>query len=427
MKERLQTAGYNAGIYTLYLGANAQALFKPKMKQFVQGRKNQWEKIEKQLKPNEKRIWIHCASLGEFEQGRSLIDELKQRYPNHKLVLTFFSPSGYEIRKNYKNADYVFYLPIDTPTNAKRFVTLVKPIVCLFVKYEFWYNYFYTLHKYKIPIIVVSAIFKSKYVFFQWYGQLFRRLLTYTERIFVQDELSKKLLKKIKVENVTVAPDTRFDRVISNAKNYNNINLIHSFKGKATLVVVGSSWAKDEALIAKLIQNNEKTKPDEFRYVIAPHEINEAHLKNIEHNLQKLNCIRYTDAALMQANRVNEKYKVLILNTMGMLSTVYAYANYTYIGGGFGAGIHNVLEAAVFGMPIFFGPNYKQFKEAVDLVKLKGAFCVKNENDLLKYIALLEKDKKMYQNISQTCTNYVHQNEGGTQIIMDYLTQVLKR
>lgn len=345
------------------------------------------EKIDK----NARYIWFHAASLGEFEQGRPLMEKIKADHPEYKILLTFFSPSGYEVRKNYEGADVICYLPFDTPFKVRKFLHLANPAMAIFIKYEFWGNYLKELDKKGIPVYSVSAIFRREQLFFKWYGKIYRKFLTYFDHLFVQDEHSRKLLTRVKITNVTVAGDTRFDRVWD---VYNKRREIASFeqfaeqakKNGQRILIAGSSWPQDEEIFIRYFNEN----PD-IRLIIAPHEIHREHLMHIE-SLLKRSSIRMSDAF----NRDCFDRECILIDSFGLLSSVYRYGDIAYIGGGFGSGIHNTLEAAVYGIPVLFGPKYQKFKEAVDLIAEGGGFSVadKNEfesrmNDLLTYQDLL--------------------------------------
>ena len=395
------------------LAIRIASIFNPKAKLWVKGRSEQKQKIRSLRKNDEKRIWFHCASLGEFEQGRPVIEAVRKDYPNHKIVLTFFSPSGYEVKKDDPIADYVFYLPLDSPANAKSFIRSVNPTLVFFVKYEFWYFYGKELQKCKIPYFCISAIFRSKQIFFQpFIGEFFRKILLRFTHIFVQDQESLSLLYKLRVARVTVSGDTRFDRVYQNSLSGIDLPLIKSFVEDKKTIVFGSTWAKDESVFVNFIND----KKNDFKFIIAQHEISKEGILNLRKQIVK-STVTYSD--LSPANNFNAD--VLIIDSIGILSRIYAYANYAYIGGGFGAGIHNILEAAVYGLPIFIGPNFSKFKEAVDLVKSNSAFVINQTSDLQLAITRIEADLEEYKRIAATNKKYVESRKGSTQVVIGYL------
>ena len=403
---------YYIAIQLYKLSIKAVSPFNRKAHMWLYGRRalvSKWSKLKNIQEP---RIWIHCASLGEFEQGKPLMIALKEAYPGHKIVLTFFSPSGYEVRKNTPVADYVFYMPLDGPSASRRFVKAINPKMVFFVKYEFWYFYGRYLAKKKIPFFCVSAIFRPDQVFFKWYGGFFKQMLHRFNHLFVQDQDSLKLLYKNAIAKVTVAGDTRFDAVYKIANENKGISIIEEFKSDKKLVVVGSSWEADMLLINDWIRHAASN----FKFIIAPHEVNSNTISKIE-NQWKDQVVKFSEFA---ETKKSEK-RILIIDSVGFLSQVYKYADYTYVGGGFGVGIHNILEAAVYGMPIFIGPNYHKFKEAVELVKLKGVFSVSDSNELINQFDKLNADPIIYQEVGAINKNFVNDRKGATKIIVDYL------
>jgi 3-deoxy-D-manno-octulosonic-acid transferase len=406
---------YNLGIRAYLLGIKAASLYNPKAAKWLQGRKQQKETInEASLSRIQNGIWIHCASLGEFEQGRPLIEALKKKYPEIPVILTFFSPSGFEIRKNYSLADRIFYLPIDLPGKARQFVNAIKPRLAVFVKYEYWINHIEALKQQKVPLILVSGIFRKNQIFFRWYGKLFLKTLAQFDRLFVQNNESADLLKRYQVKNVEIAPDTRFDRVYAIAGNEKQIPEVASFCGNNPVLIAGSTWPADESLLAHHI-NQDKS---DWKYIITPHEIDNAHVREIKNRL-KVPVTTYT-----QYNSGAE-YKVMILDTMGMLSAVYRYGSLAYVGGGFTKGIHNILEAAVYGLPVLFGPNYRKFNEAVELVHAGGGIVISNQENLNERLNTLKSDGKERENTGQKAMDYVHSHLGGTKQIMEYIGRYL--
>ena len=381
--------------------------FNRKAKQWCDGRKGMMERLRKAVGDERNIVWIHVASLGDFEQGRPLVDYVKANYPDYKILLTFFSPSGYEVRKNYPNADYVFYIPVDRGRDVARFLDVVQPKVAIFVKYEFWLNMLTELGRRNIRTFIVSSIFRRNSIFFNRpFGGIWRKALGVFEQIFVQDEASKELLAEIGVENVVVAGDTRFDRVLTIAEKAERVEVVERFKGDKRLFVAGSTWAPDEEILLPLIKAN----PD-VKFVVAPHEMDE---HRIEHILHETKAVRYTecdgvDLADMQ---------VLILDTMGLLSRAYGSAEWAYVGGGFGAGIHNTLEAAVYGLPVAFGAKYHKFKEARDLIALGVGCSVKNERELQSWFDELKSDDDYLARLSVVAKLYVEQHRGTTERIV---------
>ena len=356
-----------------------------------------------------RKVWIHAASLGEFEQGRPIIERIRRDMPDAVIIVTFFSPSGYEIRKNYPLADHIFYLPSDTPANVRRFIDAVHPDVAIFIKYEFWLNYLNELHRRKIPTYLVSAIFRPAQVHFRLWGGMWLRALECYNTIFVQDEASKHLLEGVGFTHAVVAGDTRFDRVAEIARNAKRIPIIEYFAMGTPLFVAGSTWGKDEELLIQLINTN----PD-IRFVIAPHEMDESRMRRLEREIEG-GAVRYT-----RANESNDfsNVQVLILDTIGLLSSAYSYARWAYIGGGFGVGIHNTLEAATFGLPIAFGPNYHKFREACDMIELGAATSVTSAAELIAWIEPIKADGEALQKASSSARSYTKEHCGATDTIM---------
>jgi 3-deoxy-D-manno-octulosonic-acid transferase len=414
---------YNLGIYLYYFAIHCADIFSEKARLWVDGRRNLFAKMSKDFSKetahSKKRIWVHCASLGEFEQGRPLIEAIKKEHENVLIILSFFSPSGYEIRKNYGKADYIYYLPLDTKYNAKKFLYIVQPDMAIFVKYEFWYHYFTQLKQKNVPTFVVSAIFRPSQIFFKSYGKLFRKILAQTTHIFVQHKKSQELLQKINVLQTSVAPDTRFDRVFRHSENVQDLEAIKRFKGKRKMIVMGSSWPKDEKLIVELI--HQAVFLENFCFVFAPHEIKSSQMYELEKALH-YDTVRYS--ALESSGSWDKK--ALIIDNIGMLSSIYQYADYAYVGGGFGVGIHNVLEAGVFGMPIFFGPNYHAFQEAKDLLDLGVAVSICNATDLSKALLDFEENEDMYVEKCKAARRYVKKHLGGTVLILEEIEKYLE-
>ena len=384
------------------------SLWNPKAKLWTTGRKNVFERMARAISPSDRIVWIHVASLGEFEQGRPLMEQIRKQYPEFKILLTFFSPSGYEVRKDYKGADYIFYMPIDTPRNVGRFLDIAHPEIAVFVKYEFWLNYLRQLKARGTRTYVISSIFRRNSIFFRSYGFLWRQALDAFDRIFVQNEESRELLHGIGFDNVIVAGDTRFDRVAAIAEAVKRIDAIETFKGDAPLFIAGSTWRPDEEILMELIADNPRIK-----FVIAPHEMDEVRI-NLIMTQTCGRAVRYTHCDAQSLARS----QVLILDTVGILASVYRYASWAYIGGGFGVGIHNTLEAATFALPIAFGPNYAKFKEARDMVALGAATKVESAEELKRWFAPLRDDSVLRAKVSSTAKDYTVKNQGATSLIM---------
>lgn len=399
---------YNIGIAAYESAIKIASAWYPKAKLWIEGRKGLLDRLRAAIMPGERIIWIHIASLGEFEQGRTIIEKIRSERPEFKILVTFFSPSGYEIRKNYKGADYIFYLPSDHPSNARKFMDIVNPEIAIFVKYEFWLNMLGELRRRNIRTYIVSAIFRRNSVFFRPYGGIWRDALETFDTIFVQNQESKTLLAELGYDNVVVAGDTRFDRVAQIADNTVKIELVELFRDGKRLFVAGSTWGPDEEILQRLVNDN----PD-IKFVIAPHEMDDRRIGKIIEET-KGGAVRYTCAS---ADTVSEK-QVLILDTMGMLSSVYGYATWAYIGGGFGAGIHNTLEAATFGLPISFGPNYAKFKEARDLITLGAAESVSSYEELRDWFNPLRNDEKALAKASRASKEYTSKHQGATNLFV---------
>lgn len=405
---------YNLGL-TLYVWAiRLVAPRHPKARLWIEGRRDLFRRIREAVAPGERIVWMHVASLGEFEQGRPIIEELRRKHPEYKILLTFFSPSGYEIRKNYAGADHIFYLPIDTPRNARRFLDAVHPEIAIFVKYEFWLNLLSELRRRHVRTFIVSAIFRRNSVFFRPYGGMWRQALESFDVLFVQNEESKKLLATLGFDNVLVAGDTRFDRVAEIARAAKRIDLIDRFKGDARLFVAGSTWGPDEELLIRLANDN-----PEIKFVIAPHEMDEGRIARLIAETRG-GALRYTQCTPHTAFGPKQ---VMILDTVGLLASVYGYATWSYVGGGFGVGIHNTLEAATFGLPVAFGPNYGKFKEARDLVTLGAARSVGNYEELNAWFVPLRDNEEFLQRTSRIAKDYTTRHQGATGIIVRTIFQ----
>ena len=398
-------------IITLYAWAIRVASWRnPKARLWIEGRRNLLQRMAETIPADERIVWVHVASLGEFEQGRPLMEEIRRRHPDYKILLTFFSPSGYEIRKNYAGADYIFYLPIDTRRNVRRFLDIVRPEVVIFVKYEFWLNMLLELGRREIRTFVVSAIFRPNSIFFRPWGGLWRRALKSFEAIFVQNNASKLLLGKLGHTNVQVAGDTRFDRVAEIAANAKRVELIERFKGDKPLFVAGSTWGPDEEHLLPIVNENPTLK-----FVIAPHEMDEGRINHLI-EATRGGAVRYTEC-----NETTDfsTTQLLILDTVGLLSSVYGSATWSYIGGGFGVGIHNTLEAATFGLPIAFGPNYHKFKEACELIEVGAARSFTTTDELRAWFAPLRDDAEVLKRAGEAARSYTQKNQGATKLILD--------
>ncbi|MBC7914295.1 MAG: 3-deoxy-D-manno-octulosonic acid transferase [Pyrinomonadaceae bacterium] len=409
---------YNFCIQLYHLLIITYQLFNTKAKQWIDGRKHIFKKISHEVNPGSNSIWFHFASLGEFEQGRPVLEHLRMLFPEEKIIVTFFSPSGYELRKNYKLANHIFYLPLDTNKNAEKFVKLINPKIAIFTKYEYWYHYFYQLNSKKVPIIVISSIFRERQAYFKWYGNFNRKILRFVNHFFVQDANSKELLESINISDVTVSGDTRFDRVKENTQNPTRFMEIETFCKDAKVFIAGSTWPQDEKYLATLI----KQLPD-WKFVIAPHEINEDKIASLIKTLSGISIQRYSAPEAKGPALINP-VKVLIIDNMGILSSLYQYGQIAYIGGGFGVGIHNTLEAAAFGIPVIFGPNYIRFREAVALVKMGAAFTINNSSDLHTVMKQLEKQESRTK-AGLAGKNYVESETGATEKIIEYLKSIL--
>lgn len=386
------------------------APFNAKAKKWKEGRTAIISRIQSAMKGNKAPVaWFHCASLGEFEQARPVLEGFRKIYPEYKIVLTFFSPSGYEVRKNYAQADYIFYLPLDTKANAADFIEAIKPAIALFVKYEFWHFYISELKKRDIPVISFSAIFRKEQLFFKPYGGFYRNILKNLSRIFVQDERSVQLLKSIGIA-AEVAGDTRFDRVKEIAASVKHIAIARNFKNGEQLLIIGSAWMQDMEVLMPCLN-----KIANLKIIVAPHEIKDKDITAMISGLNNKKCIRYSKA---DEHTVNS-YDVLIIDNIGMLSSLYQYAEFACIGGGFGKGIHNILEAATFGIPIFFGTNYQRFKEAVDLINSNAAFSITTTDDFEKEFTTFLNHEGQRLIASKKCRDYVASHTGATEKILN--------
>lgn len=435
---------YNIAIYIYLIGVAIGSLFNKKIKKMWRGEREAVDLLKEKVDPTAKYVWFHAASLGEFEQGRPLIEQLRATHPEYKILLTFFSPSGYEVRKNYEGADIVCYLPLDTIRNARRFLRAVHPVMAFFIKYEFWYNYLHILRHRGVPVYSVSSIFRPGQVFFKWYGRNYAKVLHCITHFFVQNEVSLQLLKGIGIDEATVVGDTRFDRVLQIKEQAKKLPIVEAFKGingkgdackeelsedacnddlsedackedlsengckGCKVFVAGSSWQPDEDIFIRFFNDH-----PEWKLIIAPHVIGEDHLTYILDKLQ-MKAVRYTQATEQSAAEA----RCLIIDCFGLLSTIYRYGEIAYVGGGFGVGIHNVPEAAVWGVPVLFGPNNKRFQEAQDLLACKGSFEVTDYDSFNTIISRLISDDKFRHQCGEASANYVKSRSGATDIIM---------
>ena len=409
---------YSLGLWLYALLARLLAPFHGKAASWVAGRVGLLPRIEQALTHDPApRLWVHCASLGEFEQGRPLIEGLRRQYPSHKIVLTFFSPSGYEVRKNWPGADYVFYLPLDTTDHARRFVAAVQPALAVFVKYEFWYYFLRELRRQHCPAVVVAAIFRPGQVFFQPWGGFFRKILGELSWIFTQNEDSATLLRQLGLTHLSVAGDTRFDTVAATASAPpRSLPLVEAFVAdRAPVLVAGSTWPDDLPALAPLLRKHART----MRYIVAPHEVSETHLAQLEAALPGL-TVRYsqaTPATVAQA-------RLLLIDNVGLLSQLYRFGRFAYVGGAFGAGLHNTLEAAAFGLPVFFGPRYERFQEAVALVDLNCGFPVQSARELEAAFDRLFYNEEARLKVQDNALEYVHEHAGATARILSQLAVI---
>lgn len=405
---------YNLTIYIAGFFLKIIALFSPKIKLFVEGRKNVFSVLEEKIKADEKTIWFHSASLGEYEQGLPVIEKIKEKYPSHKIIVTFFSPSGYEVRKNNTVADVTIYLPLDTKSNAKRFLKLVHPEFAFFIKYEFWLNYLKELEKSKTPTYLISGIFRDNQMFFKWHGGFYRKALNTFTYFFVQNESSKQKIEAIGFHNVIVSGDTRFDRVNAILERDNRLDFVENFKNNQPTIVIGSSWPKDEILIAEYINQA----PENVKFIIAPHNIKPDQISDLLSKITKPTVL-FSE----KENKDLSNYSVFIIDTIGILTKIYSYGTIAYVGGGFGnPGIHNILEPATFGIPIVIGPNYSKFAEAIDLVKIGGCMPISTSAELKAIFDQLLNDKNFLEEKSAICKSFIQDHKGATETIIKLIS-----
>lgn len=421
---------YDLGIQLYILIIRIASLRNDKARLWLKGQKNLVQKISSQIRPDQTCIWFHFASLGEFEQGRPVMEQLKKNYPDEKLFLTFFSPSGYEVKKSNTLSEHTFYLPADTRKNANALINLINPKIAVFTKSEYWYHYFKELNNRNIPLYIISANFMKEQAFFRWYGRIHREMLKFVTHFFVQNETSKNQLGKLNFDNVTIAGDTRFDTVTQNALNPKKSDIIEIFCRNNKVFIGGSTWPEEEALIAQLVQQY----PD-WKFILAPHEISEEKINRLE-KILPVTSVRYSELLLPEAGAglpelneppysiTNNPYSVIIIDNIGMLSSLYYYADIAYIGGAFGSGLHNVLEAAAFGIPTIFGPRYHRFREAQDLILIGAGFSIEDFAGMSKIMAIFQ-DEARRKKAGESAGKYILENTGATQLIMDHIKTVL--
>ena len=405
---------YQIVIRIYYWLISLLSIFNKKAALWLQGRKNS------KIKKHHSSVWFHFASLGEFEQGRPVLEQLRATWPQKQFVVTFFSPSGFEVRKNTPLADAVYYLPLDTPANAATFIATIDPEIAIFTKYEYWYCFFSELHRRQIPLYVISGIFRPGQIFFKWYGKLHRRMLRMVSHFFVQDDDSKKLLLTLGIDRVTVSGDTRFDRVWTNTRQAASLPLITTFKNNQKLFIGGSTWPPDEDLLISLLKGYSA-----WKFILAPHEIGKERVNRLMDKLTGTGGIRFSD--ISGPSKLLD-CQVLVIDNIGMLSSLYHYADIAYIGGGFGAGIHNTLEAAAAGIPVIFGPRYQKFREARELIAIDAGFSIKDGAALQHITAPLMTDDNLRRLTGQRASQYVSTHTGATQTIVNYILghQVIK-
>ena len=424
---------YNLIIYLYLLGVAIYSCFNEKVRKMWRGERDAFRILKEKVDPEAKYVWFHAASLGEFEQGRPLMEQLRKDHPEYKILLTFFSPSGYEVRKNYEGADIITYLPLDTITNARRFLRLIRPVMAFFIKYEFWYNYLHILKHRNVPVYSVSSIFRPDQVFFKWYGRQYGRVLNCFTHFFVQNEISKELLGKIGIDCVSIVGDTRFDRVLQIKEAAKQLPLVEAFlmkQGDGSFVtshgvtkepspcfIAGSSWPPDEEIFIKYFNQHK-----DWKLIIAPHVIGEDHLKQIEKLLEGRRVIRYSEYSdNSEFSDQLQNAEVLIVNCFGLLSSIYHYGDIAYVGGGFGVGIHNLLEAAVWNVPVFFGPNNERFQEAQELKK-SGGFEITCYEDFERQMDRFLADEDYLKAQGQLAGHFVKGQAGATQEVLSSIT-----
>lgn len=405
---------YNLVVYVTGFLLNIVALFSPKIKLFVAGRKTVFATLFDKIKAEDKTIWFHAASLGEYEQGLPVIEKIKEKFPNHKIVVTFFSPSGYEVRKNNTVADVTVYLPLDTKNNARQFLKLIHPEMVFFIKYEYWPNYLNELNKKSVKTYLISGVFREKQSFFKWYGGFYRNALQAFDYFFVQNESSKILLESIGFANVKISGDTRFDRVVSILERDNSLDFIAQFKNNTTTIVIGSSWPKDENLIVNYINSS----TNKVKFIIAPHNIKQEQIQELKNSITK-KTVLFSE----KENKNLADFDVFIIDTIGILTKIYSYADIAYVGGGFGnPGVHNILEPATFGIPIVIGPNHSHFDEATALVHQEGCISISNQKELNEILDNLIQNPDERLEKGHICSTFVNMNQGATEKILNHIS-----
>ncbi len=408
---------YNILLYIYEFGIFVATFFSAKVKKMWRGERETFKILKEKVDPEAQYAWFHAASLGEFEQGRPIIEEYRRVFPKRKILLTFFSPSGYEVRKNYDGADIVCYLPIDTPTNALRFLRAVRPVEAFFIKYEFWYNYLHILRHRGIPVYSISSIFRKEQVFFKWYGFQYRHVLRCFTHFFVQNEESKRLLGTLGIDNVMVTGDTRFDRVMQIAKESKSIPVVREFKNGKKVFVAGSSWLPDEQIFLSYFAQHL-----DWKVIIAPHVIGESHLEQIMSLLEGRKVVRYTQIEADDAVTLGEA-EVLIIDCFGLLSSIYKYGDVAYIGGGFGVGIHNLPEAAVWNLPVIFGPNHQKFQEANELKACGGGIAIEGKEDFHRVMDAFLASEDDMKRAADAAGHYVSSHSGATEKLLKLLRE----
>ncbi|QAA83282.1 3-deoxy-D-manno-octulosonic acid transferase [Aequorivita sp. H23M31] len=405
---------YNLLIHLTSFGLRIVGLFSNKMKLFVKGRENVFEILKADIASSDKSVWFHCASLGEFEQGVPIMEEIRKRKPDHKIIISFFSPSGFEIKKNTSLADVVVYLPMDTPSNARKFISITHPSLVFFVKYEFWPNYLFELQQKDIPTLLISGVFRPNQWFFQSYGGFMRKALTAFNHFFLQDEESRELLKNIGFTNITVSGDTRFDRVSHQIEMDNTLNFAEDFKGNSICIVCGSTWPEDEAVLLDYINSA----PKKVKFIIAPHKMERSQIDGFKSKLKR-KTILYSEK-----DKVNiSAYEVLVIDCIGLLTKLYSYADIAYVGGAMGnTGLHNILEPATFGVPIIIGKNFEGFPEAYKLRSLAGLFVVSNSKEAMDIFSKLVEDANFRRKTGMIAGHFVNKNTGATQKVIEYVS-----
>ncbi|MGB5668142.1 MAG: glycosyltransferase N-terminal domain-containing protein [Maribacter sp.] len=407
---------YNLIVHITWFLLKIVALFNPKIKLFVQGRKETFSILQKSITKDDKVIWVHVASLGEFEQGLPVIEKLKVEYPSFKILITFFSPSGYEVKKNTIDADVVVYLPLDTKGNAKRFISTINPKLAIFVKYEIWPNYLKVLKEKKIATLLISAVFRKEQIYFRWYGQIMRIALNTFSHFFLQDEKSIELLESINLKNCSLSGDTRFDRVAEILERDNRLDFMDEFKANLNCLVAGSTWPEDEEILVEYINTSQR----DIKFVLAPHNIKKDHIKSLRNSILKKTLL-YSE----MGNKEQSDFDVLILDTIGLLTKVYSYADIAYVGGGFATGLHNTLEPAVFGIPVIIGPDFQGFNEAEALVDKKGILPIKNKEDFTLIFNGLLENHELMKNTGHINSDYINENKGASIQIIEHIRRLL--